>query len=45
MLPVRIVIRNANDDSLNGQFSIVENVPTALESFEVTYVTLKVATG
>jgi len=42
---VSIVIRNANDDSLNGQFSIVENVPTASESYEVTYVTLKVATG
>jgi len=42
---VSIVIRNVNDDSLNGQFSIIENVQTALESFEVTNVTLKVASG
>ncbi|KAG8952160.1 hypothetical protein FRC04_005160 [Tulasnella sp. 424] len=42
---VSITITNPNSDALNGKFSISENVQTTDESFTVTDVTLKPATG
>jgi len=42
---VSILIRNANDDSLNGAFSIAEFVNTSDKSYTITYVTLKTGDG
>ncbi|KAG8842409.1 hypothetical protein FRB96_005430 [Tulasnella sp. 330] len=43
--PVTVYITNANSSTLNGAFSIAENVPTSQQSIEVTNVTLKPGSG
>ncbi|KAH8991892.1 hypothetical protein EDB86DRAFT_1536539 [Lactarius hatsudake] len=43
--PVDIIITNQNNQTLNGDFSIVRFVPVSQESFTVTNVTLRPGTG
>ncbi|KAH9979824.1 hypothetical protein BJV74DRAFT_732618, partial [Russula compacta] len=42
---VDIIVSNANNQTLNGNFSIARDVPVSQESFTVTNVTLVVGTG